>query len=346
MNSKSAIARIKSILGLQVEKFFEAKTEQGLAIKMEDEMELGKLVYVATEEGLIPAPPGRHKLDDGTILEVDDSGSLIKIDVGEKEESIEEDEEEMKKKDMMATMFADVKLKDGTIIRMESDEPMSGARVRKVGYNDTLSALSDGLYETADGLVLSIVGCSIQGVQSSTANAERGTGSSLNNQLEVESIKESTAMVFTIAETAEGAKVESPTFDVGEDIYVIGEDGEKSPAPDGEHQVVLKDESGNENKIRVISKDGKIIERENVEQMEDTMMQIAELFNASLKSMERKLDAISEKQNELESKFQKFSKEPAGSRVYTQKTINETDKQLFSKYDGFRKLREELGSKI
>lgn len=346
MNSKSALARIKSILGLQVEKFYEGKTEQGLSIRMEDEMELGKMVYVATEEGLIPAPPGRHKLADGTILEVDDSGSLIKIDVGEKEKSNEGEDEEMKKKELMATMFADVVLKDGSIIRMQSDEPMTGARVRLVGYNDSLTALTDGLYETKDGLVLSIVGCSIQGVQSVAKNTERGTGLPDEDAIAVDNIKEATALVFTIAKTAEGAKVESPTFDVGEDLYVIGAEGEKEKAPDGEHQVVLKDESGKENKIRVISKDGKIVERENVEEMEETMMQIAELFKTSLKSMESKLDSITQKQNELESKFQKFSKEPAGSRVYAQKTINETDKQTFSKYDGFRKLREELESKL
>lgn len=70
---------------------------------------------------------------------------------------------------------------------------------------------------------------------------------------------------LTYAKLKDGTIVESPTFDVGEPLEVVSEDGTKSPAPDGEHELVLKDESGNENIIKVITKDGEIVERENVE---------------------------------------------------------------------------------
>jgi len=70
---------------------------------------------------------------------------------------------------------------------------------------------------------------------------------------------------LTYARLKDGTIVESPTFDVGEDLFVVSEDGTKTPAPDGEHELALKDESGNENLIKVITKDGKIEERENVE---------------------------------------------------------------------------------
>ena len=70
---------------------------------------------------------------------------------------------------------------------------------------------------------------------------------------------------LTYAKLADGTIVESPTFDVGEPVEVVSEDGTKTPAPDGEHELMLKDESGNENLIKVITKDGKIVERENVE---------------------------------------------------------------------------------
>jgi hypothetical protein len=227
----------------------------------------------------------------------------------------------------MGEKFGDVKLVDGSIMRVGGDEPSVGLRVRKISYDGTLDAMTDGDYETDDGKVISIVGGSIQGVQSKADYEKRKTG-------------------FTIAETPEGVKVESPTFDVGEDIYVLDGD-EKKMAPDGEHQVVLKDESGNETKIRVISKDGKIVERENVEQedMEKTMMEIAEQFQKALTKFESKIDLISQKQKELETKFSKFSNEPAGSRVFTQKTINETQNPLTTKYEGFRKLRQDLGVK-
>ena len=70
---------------------------------------------------------------------------------------------------------------------------------------------------------------------------------------------------LTYARLKDGTIVESPTFDVGEDLFVVSEDGTKTPAPDGEHELALKDSEGNENLIKVITKDGKIEERENVE---------------------------------------------------------------------------------
>ena len=70
---------------------------------------------------------------------------------------------------------------------------------------------------------------------------------------------------FTYAKLADGTILESPTFDVGESVDIISEDGTKTAAPDGEHEVVLKDSEGNEVRIKVITKDGKITERENVE---------------------------------------------------------------------------------
>jgi len=70
---------------------------------------------------------------------------------------------------------------------------------------------------------------------------------------------------LTYAKLADGTIVESPTFDVGESLEVVSEDGTKSPAPDGEHELMLKDSEGNENRMKVQTKDGKIVERENVE---------------------------------------------------------------------------------
>ena len=75
---------------------------------------------------------------------------------------------------------------------------------------------------------------------------------------------------LTYAKLADGTIVESPTFDVGEDLFVVSEDGTKSPAPNGWHELMLKDSEGNENLIKVYAEDGKIKERENVElQAED-----------------------------------------------------------------------------
>ena len=70
---------------------------------------------------------------------------------------------------------------------------------------------------------------------------------------------------MTYAKLADGTIVESATFDVGEDLFVVSEDGTKSPAPNGFHDLMLKDTEGNETLLKVKSEDGKIVERENVE---------------------------------------------------------------------------------
>jgi hypothetical protein len=70
---------------------------------------------------------------------------------------------------------------------------------------------------------------------------------------------------FTYAKLADGTILESPTFDVGESVDVVTEDG-KSPAPAGEHEVILRDSEGNDVRIKImVDAEGKITERENVE---------------------------------------------------------------------------------
>jgi len=309
MNSNKTLQKIKQILGLSPQLFFESKTDQGVTVKMEGELELGAMIYVATEEGLIPAPAGDHMLMDGTKIEVDEDSKITKIDMGEMEMEVKVDDEKEE-------MFADVKLKDGMIMRVEGDEPTVGRLIRKVSYDGTLLPFTDGTYETADGKMISIVGGEIKGIK------VKG--------------KDET---FVIAETADGARVESKTFDVGEEVSVLDGDS-KVPAPDGEHQIVLKDESGNEVKIRVITKDGIITERENVEE-DMAAEKIAELFSKALKNLENKIDILVSRQTQLENKVQKFSKEPAGDRVFTQKTFTES-KPENDRIESFKRLREAM----
>jgi hypothetical protein len=255
MTSKEAIKKIMTILSFSTEKFFEAKTEQGVAMKMEDELEVGKVLYVVTDEGMIPAPSGVHKMEDGTEIEVDEMGSVSKIKMGDYTYGETEDEklEDKKKKEDM------------------EDEKMAEAKSGDL-------------------------------------------------------------------------KLESPTFDVGETIDVVKEDGSKVPAPDGEHQLELKDSEGNEVKIRVMVKDGKIMERENVEEVSEEFSVLVEAFATTIKKLETKLDEMARKNEVLEAKFKKFSSEPAGSRVTNNSTINQEtfSPSVSSKLEGMRRLRESM----
>ena len=342
MNSKDAIKKIMTILNLTENKFYDAKTDQGINVKMEgDSLEVGKTLYVATDEGMIPAPAGTHKLEDGSEVEVGEEGKVEKIKMSQLDYSDEETDDAKKKKESekitenkpmemaeskeqeVEMEDGDIKLKDGSVLRIGGETPETGTRIKKVGYDGSLSAIADGAYETADGKVMQIVGGEIKGIQSKAAEEARGGK-------------------FVEAKSGD-IKLESPTFDVGEKIDVVKDDGSTEKAPDGEHQVVLKDESGNENKIRVVVKDGVITERENVEEMkdmEDDMSGFIEAFSNAMKRLETKIDQISNKQELLENKFQKFSKEPAGSRV-----IKNQINQEFStspRLEGWRRLRETL----
>jgi len=81
---------------------------------------------------------------------------------------------------------------------------------------------------------------------------------------------------LTYAKLADGTILESPTFDLGEKVEVVSEDGTKTAAPDGEHEVVLKDSEGNDVRIKVETKDGIITERENVEVETPAMVAVKE----------------------------------------------------------------------
>lgn len=90
---------------------------------------------------------------------------------------------------------------------------------------------------------------------------------------------------LTYAKLADGTIVESATFDVGEDLFVVSEDGTKSPAPDGFHDLMLKDTEGNETLLKVKSEGGKIVERENVElaDADASMEEVKDLPNTDVK---------------------------------------------------------------
>ena len=147
---------------------------------------------------------------------------------------------------------------------------------------------------------------------------------------------------FTEATLKDGTVVKSPTFDVGEDASVVGTDGNETPVPDGEHELMLKDTEGREVVIRIITKDGKIVERMNVEEkdpetlkkeekmeMEPELSETGDMIDGDFKKtlmsvLEEIKDAINgivKEQEEMKAKVAKFSKEPAGEPVKMGKNL-------------------------
>ena len=72
----------------------EATLVDGTKVKTEGEFEVGKQLFVVTEEGDIPAPEGLHETTEGIIVGVDAEGIIISIEEPAEEEVVVEEKEE------------------------------------------------------------------------------------------------------------------------------------------------------------------------------------------------------------------------------------------------------------
>ena len=70
----------------------EATLLDGTVVKTEGDFEVGKQLFVVTEDGDVPAPPARHETTDGVILVVDDEGIITEIEEVVVEEETETEE--------------------------------------------------------------------------------------------------------------------------------------------------------------------------------------------------------------------------------------------------------------
>jgi hypothetical protein len=127
---------------------------------------------------------------------------------------------------------------------------------------------------------------------------------------------------LTYAKLADGTIVESATFDVGEDLFVVSEDGTKSPAPDGFHDLMLKDEEGNETLLKVKSEDGKIVERENVEMAD---VKVEEIPQAGTYTKD---DEVPEVAGEIKSGTLKMEEETDEVETLPEDATKEDEKEI------------------
>jgi len=102
---------------------------------------------------------------------------------------------------------------------------------------------------------------------------------------------------LAFARLADGTVLESPSFDVGERVDILGEDGEKTPAPNGEHELELRDTEGEETTFKIFVEDGIIRERENVE-LEAETIEVEPLPNTTDEDEANKVDLSEESAND------------------------------------------------
>jgi len=146
---------------------------------------------------------------------------------------------------------------------------------------------------------------------------------------------------MTEATLVDGTKITNESeedFAVGQKLFVITEEGNTVPAPEGEHTtesgiVVVVDGEGT---ITGLSKpDG---EKEG--SLDMSIVETIEEFSSALEKLMNKIDTMEKKFNALNVKFSQFSAEPAGEKVYDRKGyIASLKTEKFSKLDALYELR-------
>jgi len=94
MNAIEAITKIKVMLGLQEEttatvesvEFAEATLVDGTVVRVDGDFEVGKPIFVVTEEGDVPAPDAQHETTDGLIVTTE-AGVIVSIEEKTAEET-------------------------------------------------------------------------------------------------------------------------------------------------------------------------------------------------------------------------------------------------------------------
>lgn len=89
---KNAINTIKTYLGMEV-KLAQMKLADGVTILEFDSLEVGKEVFIVSENGNVPLPMGEYELEDGNMLEVYEDGIIGEVKSKEEEQPPLEEEE-------------------------------------------------------------------------------------------------------------------------------------------------------------------------------------------------------------------------------------------------------------
>ena len=156
----------------------------------------------------------------------------------------------------------------------------------------------------------------------------------LNKIMTLLSVKEEVELAY--GQLKDGTILESNTFDVGETIDVVSEDGTKSPAPTGEHEIALKDSEGKEVVIRVLVADGKITERQNVEEVSpeapeesqveiEREMEMEVVEDVPMDEKDMKIKDLEAKIMEMESMINEFKAKKEMEMAAVEVTVDEDE---------------------
>jgi hypothetical protein len=138
MNYKNKLNQIRVVLGLQV-KLATAKLKDGTVVEAEEFVPGAALVVVAEDGSKSPAPAGEHTLEDGTVVLVDESGSLVSLKPLEAAEDVEEVVEEEAKK-----------------VKMEEEGPMDGSEPESPVADAVKEAIAEKVEEAMKKVMMAM----------------------------------------------------------------------------------------------------------------------------------------------------------------------------------------------
>ncbi len=131
MTANDAIQKIRVLLGVEetVEVAMAAATlVDGTKVEVEGDFEVGKPLFVVTEEGNIPAPAGVHQTTDNLLVTVDEAGVISQIEEvapeAQEEEKKEEAMEEENKEEVALEEEKEEEMEEEVEEEMEEEEDM------------------------------------------------------------------------------------------------------------------------------------------------------------------------------------------------------------------------------
>ena len=138
-NAKDILARVYDIvMGKEVEapkveaeaapevvetELAQVKTADGEAIFDAEAFEVGKNVFIVTEEGNIPVPAGMYTLEEGMMISVDENGVIVEVKTEGEEEEVEagyDKKEEMEEKEPKKVVKSKTEMEESYFSKIEA----------------------------------------------------------------------------------------------------------------------------------------------------------------------------------------------------------------------------------
>lgn len=277
--------------------------------------------------------------------------------------------------------FVDVKTEDGRILRVT--DMVVGAEVTEI-TEDGETAVEDGIFELEGGVIVQVEEGKISEIERIDEEAEEENKEEEKEEVEADKHKdEEVKEEMDKSEVLEGEeieekveeKVEEEVFNMdlvledgtkihvvcqtenyltpGDEVMVVSEEGEHTPAPEGEHTL----EDG---RVIVVDGEGKLVEvKEKEEEVEEEVVeeeakeeekveedmevetpkvtnQIKDLIS-QLKDLKSSFDSLKEENEELKERFNKFASEPSEEPIQSKKSFSSVTREDKLKFFSKRK---------